>query len=165
MDREEFERIKEEEKRHLRKLRDLKKQHRDASRRASTLKALQNMRRSDLEATHDEFTDKLSRESALQEARMELALEKDEVDDAGALTPEQKKAQRDAEAADLVRQMRQAMTGGDTGSAPSREDDASPRPSAPDTREKTLGRPAPGTSEAETPDRDRPDKTLGRPSS
>ena len=50
---EEFNRIKEEEKAHLRGLRDLKQQHRDAQRKVSILGALRGMRNPELEADTD----------------------------------------------------------------------------------------------------------------
>ena len=107
MSPDEFERLKAEEKAHLKKLRDLKGQHRDAQRKASTLKALDAMTDDGLAET-DDATRKLMRDAAQAEARFDLALEgqapvtgnADEVDRA---------ALAEAEAQALVHQMKVQM--------------------------------------------------------
>ena len=114
MDKNEFERLKAEEKAHLQKLRDLKGQHRDAQRKASTLNALNAMTDNGLAET-DDATRKLMQDAAQAEARFDLALEgrapvtgnADEVDRA---------ALADAEAQALVRQMKVQMGAADADS-------------------------------------------------
>lgn len=153
---EEFERIKAEEKAHLRKLRDLKRQHRDAQRTASTADALGTMRNAGLEAETDALTEQLMRGAATSEARLEVAMEghapqtNDEVD---------KEALAKAEAEALVRQMKAQMGGAD---APSTETaaQAASDPAAPRSA-KTIGR-TPPPAEDEPTAADRGAKTIGR---
>ena len=74
---EERRRFIEEEKAHLRKLRALNAAARNQSKLAGTRQRLADMvndARKTLE-THDEFRDKLDRETAVSEAKVELALE------------------------------------------------------------------------------------------
>ena len=59
---EEFERLKEEEKRHLRELRALKTQHRDAQRKKGLLDALRGLTNPEADATHEEMLDRLTRQ-------------------------------------------------------------------------------------------------------
>ena len=159
MSPEEFERLKNEEKAHLRKLRDLKGQHRDAQRKASSLEALNKMRNTKLEADVDAGTDKLMRDAALSEARFDLALEgqaaqTNEETDAADLAK--------AEAEALVRQMRAQMGGGAMSSetAPqAAKDPAAPQPAAP-VEDKTIGRTPP--PDDESPPAPRGDKSIGR---
>lgn len=157
---EEFEKLKNEEKAHLRQLRDLKQQHRDVQRKTSILGALRDMRNPGLEADTDARTDALMRGAVTQEARLEIAMEAE---------AEREKAEadretlRESEAADLVRQIK-AESG-------ARLDEATERlGAAPHAPARTIGRtPPPETPDAETPDAtaasDRGAKTLGRPKS
>lgn len=74
---EEYERIKEAEKEHLRALRQLKRRARTATRARSASRAVSDMV-SSLESLldeHREMTDRLTRDAALQEARLEVGLE------------------------------------------------------------------------------------------
>ena len=156
MSPEEFERIKAEEKAHLRKLRALKQQHRDAQRKVSTLKAVQGLRDEKLEAETDALTEKLMRGAATSEARFEIASE-GAADAAKAEADAE--ALRQAEAAALVQQLKAAA--GDR-SAPT-DDAGTPVPGtagAAPSAPKTIGR---------TPPADEPDapasrgaKTIGR---
>lgn len=158
MSPEEFERLKEEEKKHLRELRALKGQYRDVQRKKSVLDALQGMARPDLDATHDEAVGKVMGDAAYAEARLDLAMESRTPEP----TPEEREALRKAEAAALVQQMKAAMGEAPGGSGASA---AAPNPQeAAPAAGKTLGRaatpdaPAPGGA----PD-ERGVKTLGRP--
>ncbi len=146
----EFNRLKEEEKAHLRQLRDLKQQHRDVQRKASILGALRGMNTDGLQAETEAQTDALLRGAITQEARLDLAME-GEADRARAEAD--REALRQAEAADLVRQLK-AEAGATAG-------EASTRPGAtPDAAARTIGRTPP---EAPPPAAPRDDKTLGRP--
>lgn len=154
MSPEEFERLKNEEKKHLSQLRALKQQHRDVQRKVQIVGAVRGMRNPDLEASTDALTDKLMRDAALQEARVDLALESDAGRAAAeAQTEADREALRHAQAADLIRQMKAGM-----GETPG----ASPRAAAaPTDAPKTIGR----TPAADAPtDAPRDAKTIGRPS-
>ena len=153
MDKEEFERLKAEEKAHLRKLRALKQQHRDVQRKASSINALNAMRDRDLEDETDALTESLMRGAATQEARIDLALESQAPQTGPSDVDREDLAKAEAEA--LVRQMRAAMGGGD---APPPASATSPTP-APPAGGKTIGR----TPDEPPPAADPRDaKTIGR---
>ncbi len=150
MSPEEFERLKEEEKAHLRSLRDLKQQHRDVQRKASLLGALRGMDASGLTAATDAGTDALMRDAATQEARLDLAMEGEA---ARATADADREAMRQATAAELVRQMK-----ADAGAT---EGERTSRPASDAAR--TIGRtPLPPEAPA-APAASRDAKTLGRP--
>lgn len=153
MSPEEFNRIKEEEKEHLRTLRALKKQHADAQRTAASLGALQTMqdglRLADETGTR---ADDLMRGAATQEARLDLALESAE---AAARAEADRESLRKAEADALVAQMKAGL--GATGSASPAAGTSAPSSAAP----KTIGRAPVPEPEPSAPPRDA--KTLGRP--
>ena len=152
MSPEEFNRLKEEEKAHLRGLRDLKQQHRDVQRKASILGALRGMDASGLTAETDTNTDALMRDAATQEARLDLALE----DEAARARAEADRAEmRQADAAELVRQMK-ADAGQTAG-------ERSARPAADTAR--TIGRTPLPPDAPDAPAAPRDAKTLGRPRS
>ena len=156
MDKDEFERLKNEEKAHLRQLRQLKQTHRDAQRKASSLHALNKMRDPELEAETDAMTDKLMRDAALSEARFDLALEgqapqTDDATDAADLAK--------AEAEALVRQMRAQMGAGADRTPAEDAAQAAASPSAP-AEAKTIGRTPPPAEPPPASDRDA--KTIGR---
>ena len=186
MDKEEFERLKEEEKAHLRQLRELKKTHQDVQRRASSVNALNAMRNPELEAETDAATDKLMRDAAQAEARFDLALEGD-----APVTGNAEGVDRDtlaqAEAEALVRQMKVQMGARDAGSMvdtaqaatePSAPAEAKASPaSGPGTDPETTDAPTSAAAPlANAPGRDAPaagaprvppagaDKTIGRTS-
>ncbi|HEX8386260.1 MAG TPA: hypothetical protein VF576_08755 [Rubricoccaceae bacterium] len=147
---EEFNRLKEEEKAHLRQLRDLKQQHREVQRKTSILGALRGMRNPELEADTDARTEELMRGAVTQEARLDLALE-GEAERAAAEAD--REALRQAEAAALVRQFK-----ADAG-ATADEKPARPSPTA-DAPARTIGRtPAPPEAPPQAP---RDEKTIGR---
>lgn len=154
MDKEEFERLKAEEKAHLRKLRELKQTHRDVQRKASSINALNAMRNQALEDETDALTEGLQRDAALQEARLDLALE-GQAPQTGTPSDIDREELAKAEAEALVRQMKAAMGGGDAPAAP----ESSTTPSAPSSA-KTIGRTP--LSDDEPPPADRDAKTIGR---
>lgn len=74
---EEYQRLKETEKEHLRKIRELKGMARQAERSRKVTGAVSDMVSSAerLLDEHREMTDRLTHDAALQEARLEIALE------------------------------------------------------------------------------------------
>jgi hypothetical protein len=155
---EEFERLKEEEKRHLRELRALKQQHREAQRKKGLLGALRGLTSPEADATHEEMLDRLTRQNAEAEARFEVAMEGAGITEDAAARRAREEAEREAvrkaEAEALVRQMKQEMGAAPAGAPPS-------EPSPPGG--KTIGRvpPAEGPGDAQAEPRD--PKTIGRP--
>ena len=147
MSPEEFERLKEEEKAHLRQLRGLKQTHRDAQRKASTVNALNAMRNPGLEAETDAATDKLQRDAAQAEARFDLALEGD-APVTGNADGLDREALAQAEAEALVRQMKIQMGAADADSMVDTAQ-AATEPSAP-ARAKASPASGPGTDPATT---------------
>jgi hypothetical protein len=154
---EEFERLKEEEKRHLREMRALKQQYREAQRKRGVLDALKGMMNPEADATHEEMLDRLSRQNIEREARFEVAFDAAGLSEEAAAQRAQEEADREAvrkaEAEALVRQMKQQM-GDPSGGAASEPDRAEGR---------TIGRgtaPAGDEAPGETP---RGSKTIGRP--
>ena len=157
MSPEEFERLKAEEKAHLRQLRDLKGQHRDAQRKASTVNALNAMTRNGLAETGD-ATDKLMRDAAQAEARFDLALE-GQAPVTGNANDLDRETLAQAEAEALVRQMKVQMgAAGDTSSVDTAQ--AASEPSAP-ARAKASSASGPGTDPS-APGAPTSAKTIGR---
>lgn len=160
MDKNEFERIKAAEKEHLRKLRALKQQHRGAQRKVSTLNALKGMLTPEQDATHDEFTRKVTESAAMTEARLEIAQE-----EAARIAQQEADAEvtRQSEAEALIRQMKAELGGGApaSGAAPARTPPEAKAPSPP-SGAKTIGRtpPEPEAPEAQEPERGA--KSIGR---
>ena len=147
---EEFERLKEEEKKHLRELRALRQQHREVERKKSVLDALRGMTRPDLDRTHDDVVGKLMGEAAHAEARLDLAMEQQPA--SSEPTEAEREALRRAEAEALVRRMKEEAAAGTPGGGP-------PGPAA-----KTLGRGTPPDEPAPPPG-PAGGKTIGRPRS
>jgi hypothetical protein len=184
MNRDEFERLKNEEKAHLRKVRALKQQLREANRKKGLLNALEGLDTSGLDSTHEEMLQKLTEKNITSEARFELAM--DTLDDAAkqeAAREEMARLEADrtkSDAADLVRQMKAQMLGdaaehveaqrGDaaTDAAPAEQEEAAAAPtktigpvgeSADDTdAPEPTGKPAPDAPESSAP----PARTIGR---
>lgn len=163
---EEFERLKEQEKAHLRQLRDLKRQAADAGRLGRMASALEQMSGAltDGDATRNELVDRLSRDAAHTEARMEIALE--------AQADAERRAAAEAERARFEREQQEARAratldalraemGGAPASAPAAST-PSATPEALPNAAKTLGRtPPPDDPGPASPDGP-PAKTLGR---
>ena len=150
---EEYERFKEAEKAHLRKLRELKKSHQQMQRKARITGAVTDMAEgiNSLFNEHEEMVDKLQRDSIVSEARMEVALDNIDADDAtlealDAAELEADQALRKARAQELIRQMK--STGGmpDSGDDSEKKDvstardETKPQPATSDLPEKTIGR-------------------------
>lgn len=169
MSPEEFQRIKDAEKEHLRQLKKLKSAVRRLGRQQRLTQAVNDLTAGPQDAldTHSELVDQLAFETARQEARLEIALENQASEDDAAPEPPEvlEEDLLKARAQTLVRQIKQQMgvPGGedDAGAPPAPPERAAP--AAPDTRpEKTLGRTAPAPRIDAGP-RPSPDKTLGRP--
>jgi hypothetical protein len=138
---EEYQRLKETEKEHLRKIRQLKGMARQAERTRKTTGAVSDMVSSAerLLDEHREMTERLTHDAALQEARLEIALE---AADQKASTINQD-AEDDAEIARIrARQVmddaRKTASSEPTSSGASSATDASKSP--PSMPEKTIGR-------------------------
>ena len=157
MNKDEFERLKAEEKAHLQKLRQLKQQHRDAQRTASTAKALGAIADRTASDKLDAATDKLMRDAAQAEARFDLALEGDAPVTGNASDLDREDLAK-AEAEALVRQMKVEM-GDRTDTSATEAARAAGEPAAPDAA-KTIGR-APLPSEPPPAAADDA-KTIGR---
>lgn len=138
----EYERLKEAEKEHLRKIRKLKDLAKQAERRNRVSGAVGEMA-SSLESLldeHREMTDRLTRDAALQEARLEISLEA---------------AEARAEAADL-----QAADEETLASLRAKETVARMKGTSPDAPEKTPEKTPEKAPEKPPPPM--PEKTIGR---
>lgn len=169
MDRAELERMKEEEKQHLREIMGLKKKLGEAERKAKIMNALNNIGvSSESQATYDEMMEKLTRSNIDAEVRMDMALENAGISPVAtapnaaapqtpALSEEEMQKLR---AAELVKQMKLEFGGP---MMPLSE----PSASAVDlTLDRTIGRMPKASSEEkaseETDDTAAPDRTIGR---
>ena len=138
MDPNEFERLKAEEKAHLRKLRDLKQTYRGLQSKKSTADALEQIQNRDLTDETDRLTKEMLRESAQQEARLELALE-GQAPQTGNAEDVDREDLAKAEAEALVKQMRAAMGGAlPDGPTPNEAIDPARSPDSPFVTDPTL---------------------------
>ena len=166
MDRDEFERLKEAEKAHLKKVRALKQQLREAKRKQGLLDALRGLDTSALDETHEEMLRQVTEKNVTAEARFELAMDAlDEAEKQEAARAEMARLEAErqkSDAADLVKQMKAEMLGdaaqhadaqdapadktavapgksiGPAGARPETEAEADPKPDAPSA--KSIGR-------------------------
>ena len=158
MDREEFERMKQAEKEHLRKMRELKQQLRSAQRTARLRQAVEGVTRAGSTPDLDASIEAVQLGAIESEVRLDMALESAE--SAASVDPviDEEEARR-LRAEALVRQMKAALgpTGLDAPRAETGPSDSAPTPPAgPD---KTLGR-APDAQDSAADDL--PEKTIGR---
>lgn len=159
MNREEFERIKQAEKEHLRALKKLKETVRDLERRKAVSGSLSDLasKTGDLLDEHTALVEKLSQETAMQEARFEVAMESIDASELDAKHQELQdeadlarieRERQETRARDLVRQVKMEMGSPaseeklkearpDATPTNRAEDDTEPKGSAP---EKTIGR-------------------------
>ena len=137
MDPNEFERLKAEEKAHLRKLRDLKQTYRGLQSQRSTVDALNQIQNRDLTDETDRLTQEMLRESAQQEARMELALE-GQAPQTGNAEDLDREHLAQAEAEALVKQMRASMGGALGGPTPNEAIDPARNPDSPFVTDPTI---------------------------
>lgn len=169
MDRDEFNRLKEAEKAHLKKVRALKQQLREAQRKQGLLDALRGLDTSGLDATHEEMLRQVTEKNVTAEARFELAmdaLDAAEKQEAARAEMARIEAERQkADAADLVRQMKADMLGdaaqhAEAQGTPADEPDAPHKSIGPTNRDKQPESGAvdePDTPSAKSIGRFRPD--------
>ncbi|MEM6646780.1 MAG: hypothetical protein AAF730_11055 [Bacteroidota bacterium] len=156
---EEFERLKEAEKAHLRKLRALKQAANQSRRQRSIGGALGNLAASNnLLDENDALVDRLNQDAIMGEARLDVTLdnlnaresEREQAGQRAQFEADQKRQRAD----DLIAQMKRQM-GLIDDSAPAAED------SPANPIEKTVGKPH-ATPQTPSPDEPLPDKTIGR---
>lgn len=160
MNRDEYERLKEAEKAHLRKVRQLKQQLRQAQRTRGLTDALRNLDTSGLDAEFEQSLQRLTEQNITSEARFELAMET--LDEAAERERQRRERERHeaelqkTQAADLVQQMKaqmladaqqhtEARQGSDPGGrGPTKtigpDDPAPDTPDAPEPSGKSIGR-------------------------
>ena len=150
---EEFEKIKEAEKDHLRKVRKLKSAVKQLERQKKISGALNDLTTSVQEKfdDHDEMMSRVAIDAALNEARLEIAMESSQEADQGAELEQDEADLAKAKAREVMQQFRD-MPGSDPGvdqteSTESTTEKSSThrvRPGKPDSRddlpEKTIGR-------------------------
>jgi len=146
---EEFEQIKKAEKEHLRKLKKLKDAHRQLERQKKMTAAVTEMTTSMREKldVHDDIMEQIGTESALNEARLEIALESSEKAELEAQAMKDEEDLTKAKAKELVRQMKAG-------------EEVGPSDSKVDTAAQTSAKPK--SSEKEDTDQNLPEKTIGR---
>lgn len=166
---EEYQKFKEAEKEHLRKIRELKKAHQQHARKSTVTRAVTDMAASldKLYDEHREMVDRLQMDTLHSEARMEVALDAvdmegvTEAEDAAALELDAE-ALKKAKARELIRQMK-----GQSGESIS-EPDAT---TASDTKNPDSPEQAPEAFKGRTPlnekpkprpSSDLPEKTIGK---
>lgn len=164
MTREEFERLKEAEKAHLRKLKELKQTLAGARRIQSSRQALDDMMSGsrDILDENDGLVERLSQDAAISEARVDMALDSESERNREADAEEIEEELRKARAQELVRRMRQQITPDTEGTA------APPAADAPEEQrassEKTIGKPQELQPDPrpEPEGKGLPEKTIGR---
>ena len=146
---EEYDRIKKAEKEHLRKLKKLKDAHRQLERQKKMTDAVSEMTTSMREKldVHADMMDKIGMDSALNEARLEMALESSEKAELEALEWKDEQELTKAKAKELVRNMKTGkyvgLEGPEGGTAGKSSDE-------------------PKSSEQDDQEKDLPEKTIGR---
>ena len=157
---EEFERFKEAEKDHLRKIRELKKANKQFVQQSKITRAVTDMATgmNELYDEHQEMVDRLQMGTLQNEARMEVALDSvdsdsiKEAEDAAVLEADAE-AIKKARAQELIRQMK--LEGSPTSKA-APTSPSEPKSSQPSGRTPLEEKPKPTTSS------DLPEKTIGR---
>ncbi|NQV72760.1 hypothetical protein HQ496_06530 [bacterium] len=167
---EEFERFKEAEKDHLRKIRDLKKANKQFVQQSKNSRAVTDMATgmNELYDEHREMLDRLQMGTLQNEARMEVALDSVDMDpvseaqDAAALEADME-AIKKARAKELIRQMKlegssstENAAKAPVQSAPVQNASSQSSPSGSSSRTPLSEKPKPTTSS------DLPEKTIGR---
>jgi len=165
---EEYERFKEAEKEHLRKLKKLKEAARVLERQKKIAGAVTDMTTSmqDKFDEHREMVERLGMEAARTEARMEVAMDSTE-DQAEAINreAEDEEVLRKARARELIRRM-QVEAAADVHSSGSESGKSESNPGSGSSKASGSAEPASSESESGTsrnrPDGDLPEKTIGR---
>ncbi len=106
---EEYQRIKEEEKEHLRKIKKLKVAHRQLERQQKVTKAVTDMTSSIQEKldVHSDMMNQIATESAINEARLEMAIESRQLEDQEKLALEDELDLAKANARELIRRLKE----------------------------------------------------------
>ena len=165
---EEYERFKEAEKAHLRKLKELKQAHHQLQRKARVTRAVTDMAEgiNSLYDEHNEMVERLQHDTIggrlnafATEARMEVALDNLAADDRllenlDAAELEADQTLRKSRAQELIRQMKAAE-----GEAPDESDSSS---AAPPASAPTLDQGAGSETRSAGSSSDLPEKTIGR---
>ncbi|MDA0379402.1 MAG: hypothetical protein O2899_07905 [Bacteroidetes bacterium] len=158
---EEYERFKEAEKAHLRKLKELKQAHHQLQRKARVTRAVTDMAEgiNSLYDEHNEMVERLQHDTIGAEARMEVALDNLAADDRllenlDAAELEADQTLRKSRAQELIRQMKAAE-----GEAPDESDSSS---AAPPASAPTLDQGAGSETRSAGSSSDLPEKTIGR---
>jgi hypothetical protein len=158
---EEFKRIKEAEKDHLRKLNKLKQAARHLERQKKVSRAVGDMTSSIRETLdrHSELMDQVSMEAALNEARLEIALENADLGGSKAPLESDEEVLKKERAKELIREMKSgSVSSGDSRKARSPKSDPSP---ASGTTPSPAIDDAQSKSGSEKSD-DLPEKTIGK---
>jgi hypothetical protein len=149
MDRAEFERIKEEEKQHLREIMGLKKKLGEVQQKAKIFNALKGVGLSEeSQNTYDEMMERLTRSNIESEARMDVALENAGIAPVSTATPQvpqvSEEEMQKLRAAELVKQMKLEMGG------PMMPSNATATTSSDASLDRTIGKmPKPATEDAD----------------
>ncbi len=164
MTKEEFERLKEEEKAHLREIKRLKGELRDAERMAKVHRAIGEMTAGLETPELDARTESLQRGAIEAEARLDMALESAGITDPSqpVLSPEE---ERKLKAEALVAQMKAQMDPSGSRTDTESKQAGSVRSGRPANKdgslpEKTIGRQA--AEQEGDPSTPEPEKTIGR---
>jgi hypothetical protein len=152
MKREDFERLKEEEKKHLREIRELKQKLREAQRLQRIGRAMHDIEHSGELEGFDRSLEEVQRSAAEQEARMELAAQAAAPVEPLDVPEIDEETLQKARAADFIRQMKMSMGKGE------RLNPAEPAPS--DAVEEEKGEE--DSPEQRSEEESGPDKTIGR---
>lgn len=166
---EEFQRIKEAEKEHLRKIRALKKAARGFERTKKVHQALENMAHSTDEVmdTHAEMLGKLDLDAAQKEAMLEIALSSAEEKETKQAAETFEKDLQKERAADLVRRMKAQLAASSLiANTPSQQQKEIPGKSGQlspgkTRKEEEEAHPDSTVNPIQNPD-DLPEKTIGR---
>jgi hypothetical protein len=158
---EEYERIKQAEKEHLRKLKKLKEAHRQLQRQAKVTKAVTDMTSSMQEKLdlHADMMDRIATESAINEARLEMAIESRELEDADTRELEDELEMTKIKARELIRRLKEdSSVAAETGSAPVKQSPG--RSDGGSAARRTAKKEA--VEERKDPGDHLPEKTIGR---
>ena len=109
MKREEFERLKEEEKKHLREIRDLKQKLKAAQRIQRIGRALTEIEQAGKLEGFDISLEEVQRKAAEQEARLDLVVENAGPIDPVEIEPIDEEALQKARAAEFIKRMKVSM--------------------------------------------------------
>lgn len=152
MKREDFERLKEEEKKHLREIRALKQRLKEAQRMQRIGSALRDIESGGNLEGFERSLEDVERKALEQEARLDMAIESAASEEPAELPEVDEEALKLARAADFIRRMKVSLAEGEPPPKPARAgvEHDEPKDKAPDETdggspdyEKTIGRMTP----------------------